>query len=328
MKKKILIGFLNRQLEGAIPTVTKAFIDGLNDKYEFIPFYMDRKNYTKQTKLNVTNIYYLLVHYIQWVFMLLKSKPDIVHFPVTSYWNLEKSLLFLTTAKLIGKSKIVGHLHGGAFQNFWESLSNFRKKIDTNLLNNLNRFIVLSKFWEETIINNGMDKEKVFIVNNPIDVHFEENFFNYTRNYYSKKNNFISISGLTHKKGIQDTLKGFDRNDIFTYNIIGNEIESGFLSTIQKIIISNELQNNVHILGKKYGVQKINLLKEADIYILPSYIENFPLAIIEAACAGLPIITTPVGALPEFFSHMDNIFFVEAGNINQIRYAIKYLITG
>ena len=64
---------------------------------------------------------------------------------------------------------------------------------------------------------------------------------------------------------------------------------------------------------------KVNYFTKSAVFLFPSHNENFPLVIIEAACAGLPIISTRVGAVPEFFEHMKNIFFVEPGNLLEIK---------
>ena len=60
--------------------------------------------------------------------------------------------------------------------------------------------------------------------------------------------------------------------------------------------------------------------------LLPSYIENFPLVVLEAAAAGQAIITTPVGAVPEFFEDGVSALFVDPGNPQQIANAIMRLL--
>lgn len=47
------------------------------------------------------------------------------------------------------------------------------------------------------------------------------------------------------------------------------------------------------------GSAKTEALEWADIYILPSYNEGLPIAILEAMACGMPVITTPVGGIPE-----------------------------
>ena len=71
---------------------------------------------------------------------------------------------------------------------------------------------------------------------------------------------------------------------------------------------------------------KVNYFTKSAVFLFPSHNENFPLVIIEAACAGIPIISTRVGAVPEFFEHMKNIFFVEPGNLIEIKKAIEFMI--
>lgn len=49
----------------------------------------------------------------------------------------------------------------------------------------------------------------------------------------------------------------------------------------------------------------------ADLFVLPSYAEGMPMAILQALAAGLPIVSTPVGAIPETLRDGVNGFFVE-----------------
>ncbi len=97
---------------------------------------------------------------------------------------------------------------------------------------------------------------------------------------------------------------------------------------ITNLISQNQLSSKVNIvLSEKLNLQdKVNYFTQNEVFLFPSHNENFPLVIIEAACAGMPIITTPVGAIPEFFTHMENIYFVEPGNIEEIKSAIQYMI--
>jgi len=58
---------------------------------------------------------------------------------------------------------------------------------------------------------------------------------------------------------------------------------------------------------------------------LPSYNECLPMVILEAMANGLPIITTPVGGIPELVNDSKNGIFVQPGNIQQIANAIDIL---
>lgn len=71
---------------------------------------------------------------------------------------------------------------------------------------------------------------------------------------------------------------------------------------------------HVKLLGIVAGEEKKRLLRSVDVLVLPSYSEGFPFAVLEAMCAGLPVIATPVGALPEVFTDGEDIRFVPIGD--------------
>jgi len=148
----ILIGSLTREV-GAISTITKAFIEDLQGKYNFVTHSADRRlGNTSLSNFNAINLYYFFKHLGIWICELAAFRPDIAHYPITSYWNLEKSMIFLKVASIFG-CKTIGHLHGGAFIDFWSTLPRIRKIWAFKQLNKLDAFIVLSGGWKERIIS-------------------------------------------------------------------------------------------------------------------------------------------------------------------------------
>ena len=118
-KPTILLFCDNKEGRGPIPTIAEAFIEGLQQRYTFVRFYTERRyGATARSNFNIVNIYYSFKHLVSWVCRIIYYRPDIAHYAITSYWNLEKSLVFLTISKALG-CKTIGHLHGGAFDDFW-----------------------------------------------------------------------------------------------------------------------------------------------------------------------------------------------------------------
>jgi len=327
-KLRILIGSLTKDDFRAIPTITKSFIKNkfLSEKYEFIPHYAKRKyGKTHLAKFNLINLWYLIKHFVSWSVKIIIYRPDIAHYPITSYWNLEKSLLFLKIAGVFGAKK-VGHLHGGAFVDFWSNIRELRKKINLNELNRLDVLIVASNYWKKMLQERCNIKTRIEILYNPINKSFETKALKFN----DHNSDIILFMGeIDIVKGVLDIIE--------SANVVLNSMECRFflagmiqkrgdLNKCKSLIKNYNLKNKVYITGKITEEEKMNLFRKASIFLFPSYFENFPLVAIEAATAGLAIITTPVGALPEFFEHNKSAIYVEPGNTKQIREAVIDLL--
>lgn len=72
------------------------------------------------------------------------------------------------------------------------------------------------------------------------------------------------------------------------------------------------------------GGQKISLLEKAHVFILPSWNEGLPIAILEAMSYGCAIISTPVGGIPEVVK--ENGVLVHPGNKDEIAKAIVSML--
>ena len=95
---------------------------------------------------------------------------------------------------------------------------------------------------------------------------------------------------------------------------------------IKAYIRENGLESFVTYEGWIAGQKKINCLNWEDVYILPSYNEGLPIAILEAMAYSHPIISTPVGGIPEIIKSGENGILVQPGDTKGIADAIKFYI--
>jgi glycosyltransferase involved in cell wall biosynthesis len=104
--------------------------------------------------------------------------------------------------------------------------------------------------------------------------------------------------------------------------IIGEGPQS---ENIQTKIAALNLQDNVLLVGQKTDPE--TWMRALDIFCLPSYAnEGVPQSIMQAMLTGLPIITTPVGAILEAVSDGETALVVEPRNANALAAAIRQLI--
>jgi glycosyltransferase involved in cell wall biosynthesis len=72
----------------------------------------------------------------------------------------------------------------------------------------------------------------------------------------------------------------------------------------------------VQLAGVVRGPDKTSAFRSADVFAFPSYSEGFPMVVLEAMAAGLPLVVTPVGALPEVLAPGANACFVQPGDVD------------
>ena len=120
------------------------------------------------------------------------------------------------------------------------------------------------------------------------------------------------LGSISKEKGVLDILKAMPivtkKIDDCIFAFAGRDEEG--------IFNDRHIASNRHLcfLGELYGEQKFKFLFSSDIFLLPSYIEGLSIALLEAMSVGLPIIATPVGAIPEVIRESVNGFLIPTGN--------------
>jgi len=90
------------------------------------------------------------------------------------------------------------------------------------------------------------------------------------------------------------------------------------------LVRKKKLQKDVFFLGKQNAVYQ--KLSAADLFLLPSQLESFGLAALEAMACEVPVIATNVGGVPEVVEHGVDGFLVEPGDVKEAgRYAVEIL---
>ena len=90
---------------------------------------------------------------------------------------------------------------------------------------------------------------------------------------------------------------------------------------------TNGLADRIRFPGYIEGAEKARLLLDSDIFALPSYHgEGCPVALLEAMGAGLPVVVTPVGGIPDIVRDGENGIVLESADTQLILQALLRLI--
>lgn len=328
-KPRIQIGPVCDDPMESVSSVNKALIAGMNDRYEFVAPSSNRDHgTTKQARFNAWNVFYMIKHTASWFWALLSMRPMMAHYGLTTSWAMEKGLFMLLLARLVG-AKTIAHLHAGDFAEYMPRLSGWRRSFALRQFAQLDAFIVLSEHWREVVTSvTPVPQDRVFVVSNPIDHSFELRALMLPVPRASAK--VLSLATMSRDKGVLDIMAAapliLEEVGDFEIVLAGPEREPGILAVVKEQIAAEKLGKHILLHPGVWGETKVEMFMDTAIMLLPSYIENFPLVVLEAAAAGQAIITTPLGAVPEFFEDGVSAIFIEPGNPEQLAAAVVRLL--
>lgn len=183
-----------------------------------------------------------------------------------------------------------------------------------------NLTIVTPSEWLAGLVKQSFLKEyPVIVINNGVDLeHFKPT-----------KSNFKKAHGLTNKKvvlgvssswakskGLDDFIELSKRLPV-DYKIVLVGVRKKQMKLLPKNILGIEYTDNIYKLAEIYTA--------ADVFVNPTYEDNYPTTNLEAIACGTPVITYNTGGSVEAVRASGFGVTTEVGNIEQLREAIVHI---
>lgn len=273
--------------------------------FEYIPYGIALSStiveVTKKYNLDLIHVHYAIPHaYHAYIAKkILKEKGK--HLPVIT-------TLHGTDITLVGRHP--SYKHGVEFSinhsDYVTSVSN-NLKISTINIFNIKKEIVT--------IPNFIDHEKY------------KNKKSSIRHLFANINEkiLIHVSNLRPVKRVTDVIKIFEKVQKkikCKLIIIG---EGSEISNVRKLIEYYKLNNQVKLLGNVNNLYEV--LSISDIFLLPSELESFGLAALEAMATSIPVIATNVGGLPEVVTQGFSGFLENVADIDSMSKRVIELLS-
>lgn len=311
ISKNILFLGVSMKTKGGMTAVLVSY-DKYIENMQFIPTW-------KLGNKLIKSGYALQAITRMWLKCIVDKNIKIIHIHGAANASFYRCKIFINLAKKL-KKKVILHEHAADFIEFYQN-SNDKTGI-SKTLNKCDCLIVLSESWKEYFSSIGVDKNKIHVLNNIVS---PPNFKDMPRK--DNKLHLMFMGEISKRKGGFDLLQAIsDNKEYFKDKLLlrmgGNEVDGD----IKTFIRENQLEEFVSYEGWIAGNKKTECLNWEDVYILPSYNEGLPIAILEAMSYKRPIISTPVGGIPEIVKTHDNGILVHPGNKKEIAEAIKYYI--
>ncbi|RJO63717.1 MAG: glycosyltransferase [Candidatus Omnitrophota bacterium] len=189
------------------------------------------------------------------------------------------------------------------------------------------QFICPSQFLMNIFAQAGVSKEKMM----HIPYGFDLQKFKTGKKSTSDVIRFGFIGNLIPAKGLDVLVRAFRRLNAGKAKLFVYGTQAAYKSIlgdyIRKVKDSLKQDANIIFKGEFDNEDIVELLQGIDVLVVPSlWLENSPLVIQEAFAAGVPVIASDIGGIPELVQHKKNGILVEPGNSNSLREAMDEVV--
>lgn len=241
------------------------------------------------------------------IFLYHLPSTNLIHLHFSEPVSAIRKLLFVFLTKLFHK-KLLVHFHAYSIDTTIHGRFSFAYKY---IFGSADKVIVLSKYWlEEIAYKWPYLADKIIVLYNPCT---------HVQPLVVERQNTILFAGtVNERKGYQDLIRAFAavKNNHPDWKLVfaGNG-EIGAAKQLAKIL---QIETNVEFLGWVSGSKKDMAFRQSSIFCLPSYAEGLPMAMLDAFSYGLPVITTPVGGIPDLLTDFQNALIYQPGDIHAL----------
>lgn len=223
-------------------------------------------------------------------------RPRVVHIKSSSGVNFWESAVYALLSRWLGR-KVLVQIHSGEFGGWYEGHGVTGRWAIRQGLRAASEVLVLSEYWKD-LVAGLVPGRPVRVVPNGVEA---------PEHVPARSPNGVirvaTIGTLGRHKGHFEILEAAARlrGTPVRFVVAGPDATSGRGDgeAVRRRAAELGLNGAVAFPGALDPEQRRRLLAEADVFLLPSYAEAMPNAVLEAMAAGLPVVATPVGAIPE-----------------------------
>jgi glycosyltransferase involved in cell wall biosynthesis len=251
-----------------------------------------------------------------------RRRVDAVHVHMSFGGSTVRKLVLLRAAGLFGIATML-HLHGSEFAVFCDQLSPRLRDVLVRNMARAARIVVIGSFWRQYLVEGlGIDGRKIAVVANGVPLP-------------DARAQPVSIDGpcrivclgaLGRRKGTSDLLQALASPRLRELHWDAVIAGNGDVEAFRTEAAAAGLADRVTFPGWVGAKEGQALLASAGVFVLPSYNEGLPVAVLEAMASGVPVVTTMVGAIPDLRIDGEAGFLIAPGAIADLADRLATLI--
>lgn len=316
----LMVGMHLTKTRGGISTLTSGILDsGLQDEFDFKYIASQAEDFGRIRKLMlaISSILRFLVACSAW-------RPALVYVHMGSNASLYRESIFVLLGKLFGK-KVIVHFHAGDIDKYYPFQPSIGRRFINYAIGISDRVIAVSNESAGELRELNADL-KISVIVNAIDTSTFRNRQLSSTAVRSESIRLLFVGAIGKLKGENDLIAALailcDELPQLKVSFLGFGAEH-----LEEKLLEKGVSHLVGHLGAVSMNERIAFYEQADIFVLPTYAEAMPMSVIEAMAAGLPVVSTRVGGIPELIDdHEEGLLFVP-GDVASLVEHIRFLAT-
>jgi glycosyltransferase involved in cell wall biosynthesis len=286
------------------------------------------KDNNELTKLTFRKVILFIFYLIQLIRLYISYRFDFVIINLSpKRGSFIKDATYILVSSILFKRKVIVWLHENRFKLLYERSGLLFRKYMRLIFSNCYHLVTVGNYLIEDI-NFLICRSKINAIHYGLPKPKE--FECVRKDRKEKPTNIIYLSHMDITKGWLILIEAAQkicsiRNDV-DFNFYGGISGNVTIESVMDRFNNTGFSRRIRYHGPIFGKNKYKILKNADIFCLPTFYDAFPIVNLEAMWAGLPVITTNQGAIPEAIEDGKGGIIVEKENINAIVNAIIRLI--
>ena len=316
----LMVGMHLTKTRGGISTLIAEILKSpLKEDFEFTYIESQAEDFGKFGKA-----FLALSAIARFVWNCISKRPNLVYVHLGSNASLYRESIFIFLAKLFGK-KVITHFHAGDVDNYYPFQRKIGQKFIQTALGLSDSFIAVSQESAKQL-RDITQSQNISVITNAIDTSvFNGNKKSLTDERSDDAVRLLFVGAVGKLKGEKDLIKALallrDNKPNLKISFLGYGAEN-----LKDYCERFEVGDLVEYLGAVPMNERIEFFRRSDIFVLPTYAEAMPMSVIEAMAAGLPVISTRVGGIPELIEDgVDGILFAP-GDVGALAEKISFLL--
>jgi glycosyltransferase involved in cell wall biosynthesis len=240
-----------------------------------------------------------------------------VHVHVAPYRAFWREALFMALA-IAARRRLLLQLHGAGFERFYDSSDAVGQALLRFFFDRAACVIVPSesqRAWVRRVSRNA----HVVCVPHPVEIR-------QAADLAGRPNLILFLGRLEAAKGVFDLLEAVAALRCAVPDVLLVCAGEGDRAAVERYAERLGIADAVKFTGWVGPSGKGALLESAAVFALPSYDEALPMSLLEAMAAGVPVVVSPVGGVPELVVDGVSGFFAAPGDIATLQRLLKKLL--